>query len=166
MGGWHCGVESTMPQHSRLLALLWANVLCLCTQGLSRGKYGGQHWEMEVNSDFQTGRIEGDCSVGTIANIAQGPYSSGVGTPVNFSVRLQLQFKSDNSYKTVNVTDGLLGTDNTTLTGTFRTGTYTERFKVQHLMSADIFKCISGVSRSSGVGLISALLVAVVLSWQ
>merc|ERR1711998_581131 len=153
---------------SGLLALLCTSVLYLCAQGLSQGRYGGQHWELTVNSDRMSGSIEGDCSVGTIRNITQGAYSSGVGTPVNFSVILELQFRTAiaGNSKTVNVTDGLLGIDNTTLTGTFRTGTYTERFKVQHLMSADIFKCISGASSTSGVGLISALLVAVVLSWQ
>jgi len=155
-----------MKPSSGLLVVLWAGILCRCAQALSQGRFGGQHWEINVNNDHVTGTIEGDCSRGDIANITQGVFTQGVGTAVNFSVRLQLQFSTDNSFKTVNVTDGLLGTDNTTLTGTFRTGTYTERFKVQHLMSADIFKCISGASSTSGVGLISALLVAVALSWQ
>ena len=153
-----------MKYSGGLCALLWAGLLYLAA-GISQGKYGGQHWELTVNADGTSGQIEGDCSMGTIGNVTRGAYSSGVGTAVNFSVRLQLQFSTDTSYKTVNVTDGLLGTDNTTLTGTFRTGTYSERFKVQHLMAADIFKCISGVSRT-GVGLVTAVLVAATLHWQ
>merc|ERR1712159_648026 len=118
--------------------------------GLTQGTYGGKHWSLTMNPDGVTGTVEGDCSAGTVSGVSEGSYVAGTGKAVNFSMTLGLQFKSGTANagvtKVVNVTDGLLATDNITLTGTLKSGTHSETFKVVHLVPADLFKCISSAS--------------------
>merc|ERR1712054_704545 len=106
-----------------LLALVMLGLSHVSFAALQHGVYGGQHWEMTVNADLATGSIEGDCSSGNLT-ITPGTYAVGTGTPINMSVSLTLQFTSTGSSKSISVSDGLLATDNETLTGTFVTGTY------------------------------------------
>merc|ERR1712100_641849 len=67
--------------------------------------------------------------------------------------------------KVVNVTDGLLATDNITLTGALNSGTHSESFKVVHLVPADLFKCISSASTVQ-VQHVTLGVVALALAWQ
>jgi len=150
---------------ARLVFICAACLICHA-MGLNPGMYGGQHWKMTMNEDLSTGSIEGDCSLGTMSNITQGNFTSGVGTNVNFTMQLKLQFEVNGGYKAVNVTNGLLGTDNATLTGTFTAGTYSENFKVVHLASADIFKCISSAPKSTHIGIITATVSLLAIAWQ
>merc|ERR1711907_639979 len=112
---------------------------------LKQGIYGGQHWQLTMNDDQLTGTLEGDCSKGTVGSMAHSEYKANVGTYVNFTVSLTLQF--NNAKKTMQVTNAQLDKMNATLTGKFVTGTgagsYSENFRVVHLAPADLFKCIN-----------------------
>jgi len=136
---------------------------------LTQGIYGGKHWKLTMNADGASGTVEGDCATGTVGGVTEGSYVEGTGKAVNFSLVLALQFKagtaSAGTTKVVNVTDGLLATDNITLTGTLQSGTHTERMKVVHLVPADLFKCISDASTVT-VPHATLGVVALALAWQ
>ena len=135
---------------------------------LTQGLYGGKHWALTVAANGVSGTVEGDCATGTLSGITQGSFSSGVGTAVNFSMVLALQFQAGTAAagtsKVVNVTDGLLGTDNITLTGTLNSGTHSETFKVVHLVPPDLFKCISSAATVK-IQHMTLSLAALALAW-
>merc|ERR1711988_450816 len=119
--------------------------LCSCADAyLYPGSWGGKHWQLTVAADGVSGTVEGDCSSGTISNVVNSSFISGVGTYYNFSMQLGLQFSTPATAASVNVSDGILASDNVTLTGTMVTGSYSEQFKVVRLGDADLFKCING----------------------
>jgi len=137
--------ENTMLMLRSVLFLVLSFVCS--TFALTQGLYGGKHWSITMNNDEVSGTVEGDCSSGTLSSLVKDTYASGVGTYVNFSMSVTLQFKAGTANagvtKAITVSDGLLGTDNATLTGTMVSGTYSEQFKVVHLAPADMFKCVS-----------------------
>merc|ERR1711990_1422448 len=116
----------------------------MAAEGLFVGSWGGSHWQLRV-TDGGNGTIEGDCSIGTFSVLNEMPYTQGTGTYVNLSISLALQFDktTPTKYTTVTVSDGLVATDNVTLTGTMISGTYSEKFKGVKLATADLFKCVS-----------------------
>merc|ERR1711990_1018601 len=137
MGGERAMGRSQLVIQFALLASLAA--------ALKQGLYGGQHWKI-VMSETQdgTGTIEGDCSTGTVGNMAMSEYKADTGSSINFTAALTLQF--NNAKKNLTVTNAQLDKLNATLTGKFVAGAYEENFRVVHLATADLFKCINSSS--------------------
>merc|ERR1711959_624124 len=150
----------------RMRSLVCLLLLCAVgVAGLKEGVYGGKHWKLVMDKSQMSGTMEGDCSTGTVGNMVHSEYNAGTGTHVNFTVDLTLQFPASVKRKNITVSNGLLDATNATLTGTFVTGTYEEKFKLVHLASADLFKCINGGSRTQA-GWLTMLLAASVAAYQ
>merc|ERR1711934_1049399 len=177
-----------MGEHlERMRSLVYLLLLCAAgVAGLKEGVYGGKHWKLVMDKSQMSGTMEGDCSTGTVGNMVHSEYKvpraahlplgkqllrcsrvkqAGTGTHVNFTVDLTLQFPASVKRKNITVSNGLLDATNATLTGTFVTGTYEEQFKLVHLASADLFKCINGGSRTQA-GWLTMLLAVSVAGFQ